>query len=148
VRLLEALAVEGRVDAGGELFLAAAAHEARHQPALGDHVDHRELFGQPDRILRQRQRIAQHDDLGLLGHAGQDRSEDVGLGLHAERRVVMLVQHDAVDADLLGQHVLLDVVVVEPRARDRVEVLVGKHQCRGAEVAAGLLGVGRHGLAR
>jgi hypothetical protein len=98
------------------------------------------------RVLRQRQRIAQHHDLHLLGHAGQDRGEDVGLGLHAERRVVVLVQHDAVDADLLGQHVLLDVVVVEPRARHRIELGVGEHQRGGAEVAAGLLGVGRHRL--
>ena len=28
--------------------------------------------------------------------------DDVGLGLHAERRIVMLVEHDAVDAD--GSH--------------------------------------------
>src|ERR1700719_5176421 len=34
VRLLEALAVEGGVDARRELLLAAAADETRHQPAL------------------------------------------------------------------------------------------------------------------
>ena len=146
VRLLEALAVEGRIDAGGELLLAAAAHEAGHQPALGDHVDHRQFFGQANRVFRQRQRIAQHDDLHLLGHAGQEGREDVGLGLHAERRVMMFVQHDAVDADLFGQHVLFDVVVVEPGALDRVEMLVGEHQRRGAEIAAGLLRIGRHRL--
>jgi hypothetical protein len=73
-------------------------------------------------------------------------SEDVGLRLHAERRIVVLVQHDAVDADLLGQHVLLDIFVVEPRAGDRIEVRVGKHQRGGAEVAPGLLRIRRHGL--
>ena len=146
VCFLEALPVERGIDAGGELLLAAAAHEARHQPALGDHVDHRQFFGETNRVLRQRQRIAQHDDLHLLGHAGQEGGEDVGLGLHAERRVVVLIQHDAVDADLLGQHVLLDVVVVEPGALDRIEMLVGEHQRRGAEIAASLLRIGRHRL--
>ena len=107
VRLLEALAVVGRVDAGGELLLAAAAHEAGDQAALGNHVDHGQLFGEPDRVLRQRQRVAEHDDLHLLGHARQDRREDVGLGLHAERRIVVLVQHDAVYADFLGVEILL-----------------------------------------
>ncbi len=34
VRLLEALAVVGRVDAVGELLLAAAADKAGNQPAL------------------------------------------------------------------------------------------------------------------
>ena len=76
MRLLEALAVVGRVHAGGELLLTAATDEAGDQPALGDHVDHRQLFGQADRVFRQRQRIAEHDDLHLLGHPGQDGGEE------------------------------------------------------------------------
>ena len=124
MRLLEALAVVGGVDAGGELLLAAAAHEAGDEAALRDHVDHRQLFRQPDRVLRQRKRVAEHDDLHLLGHARQDRREDIGLGLHAERRIVVLVQHDAVHADFLGVEILLQELVVEPAAVHRVEIAV------------------------
>ena len=139
VGLLEALAVVGRVHAGGQLLLPAAAHEARDQPAARDHVDHRQLFGQPHRVVGQRQRVAEQDDLHPLGGGGQDRGEHVALGLHAERRVVVLVQHDAVEADLFGQPVVLEVLVVEPAAGHRIEVLVGEHQRGGAEVAARLL---------
>ena len=65
------------------------------------------------------QRVAEQHDLHALGRGGQDRREDVALGLHAERRVVVLVQHDAVEADLLGEPVVLEVLVVEPAAGDR-----------------------------
>ena len=139
VRLLEALAVVGRVDAGRQLLLPAAAHEAGDQAAARDHVDHRQLFGQPDRVVGQRQRVAEQHDLHALGDGGEDRGEDVALGLHAERRVVVLVQHDAVEADLFGEPVVLEVLVVEAAARDRIEVLVGEHQRGGAEIAARLL---------
>ena len=63
VRFLEPLAIEGRVDTGGQLLLPAAADETGHQPALGDHVDHRQFFGDPNRIVAERQRIAENDDL-------------------------------------------------------------------------------------
>ena len=72
VRFLKPFPVIGRIDARGELFLPAAPDEARNQPSLGDHVDHRQLFRQPDRVIGQRQRIAENDDLRLLGHGGED----------------------------------------------------------------------------
>jgi hypothetical protein len=59
VRLLEALPVVGGIDAGGELFLPAAAHEAGDQPAARDHVDHRQLLGQPHRVVGERERVAE-----------------------------------------------------------------------------------------
>ena len=59
MRLDEAFAVVRGVHAVGQLLLPAAAHEARHHTALRDHVDHRDLFGELHRVLRQRQRIAE-----------------------------------------------------------------------------------------
>src|SRR5437667_3980043 len=144
--LLEALAVVGGIDAGGELLLAAAAHEAGDEAPARDHVDHRQLFGEPHGVVGERQRVAEQHELHALGHGGQDRGEHVALGLHAERRVVVLVQHDPVEADLLGQPVVLEVLVVEAAARDRIEVLVAEHQRGGAEVAPLLLGIRRHRL--
>ncbi len=146
VGFLEALAVEGRVDAGGELLLAAAAHEARDQPAPRDHVDHGQLLGEPERVVGERQRVAEQDDLHPLRDGGQDRREDVGLGLHAERGVVVLVEHDAVEAHALGQAVVLDVLVVEAAARHGVEVAVGEHQRGGAEVTSLVHRICRHRL--
>src|SRR5436309_7646576 len=122
VRLLEALAVVRGIDAGGELLLAAAAHEAGHEAPARDHVDHRQLFGQPHRVVGERQWVAEQHQLHAPGHGGQDRREHVALGLHAERRVVVLGEHDAVESDLLGQPVVLGVLVVEPAARHGIEV--------------------------
>src|SRR5215510_3829751 len=118
VSLFEALAVVSGVHASRELLLSAAAYEPGYEPALGDHVDHGEFFGEADRILGERQRIAEHNDLDALGGAGQYRSKDIGFGLHAERRVVVLIQHDAVDSDFLGKDILLKVFIVEAAARD------------------------------
>src|SRR5215831_7586134 len=146
VRFLEALAVEGGVDAGRELLLAAPAHEARDEAAAGDHVDHRQLLGEPYGILGEGQRVAQEDQLHLLGQRGEDRGEHVALGLHAERRVVVLVQHDAVEAHLLGELVVLDVLVVEAAPRHRIEVLVGEHEGGRPKVLARLGGIRRHRL--
>src|SRR6516165_5972615 len=53
VRLLEALTVVGRADPGGQLLLPAAADKARDQAPFRDHVDHRQLFGEPHRVLGQ-----------------------------------------------------------------------------------------------
>ena len=146
VRFLETLAVEGRVDAASQLLLPAAADEAGHQPALGQHVDHRQFFRELHRIVPGRQRIAEHDDLAVFGGGGEGRGEDVGAGLHAEWRVVVLIQHDSVDAKLVRQDVVFQVFVIQPAAGDGVEVLVGEHQRGGAEIQAGLCVVGRHRL--
>ena len=77
VRLLEALAVERRVDAGRELLLPAAADKAGDQPPLRDHVDHRQLFGQPHRVLGQRERVAEQNDLHAFGRGGEHRGEHI-----------------------------------------------------------------------
>src|SRR5262249_28101415 len=65
---------------------------------------------------------------------------------HAERRVVMLVQHDAVEAGLLREPIVLEILVVEPAAGNRVEVAVGKHESGGAELSAFIRRIRRHRL--
>ena len=146
VRLLEPLAVEGRVDAGRELLLPAAADEARDQPALRDHVDHRQFLGELYRIVGQRQGIAEQDDLRLLRRAARIEAKMLHLRLHAERRVMVLVEHDAVEAELLGIEVMVEVFVIEPAARDRVEILVREHQRGVAESQPDIRRIGRHRL--
>src|ERR1019366_2332419 len=89
-----------------------------------------------------------HDDLAVLGGGGQGRGKYVGSGLHAERGVVMLVQHDPVDAQFVGQDVVLEIFVIQAAAGDRIEVLVREHQRGGTEIQAGLGVVGRHRLFR
>ncbi len=146
VRLLEAFAVVGGVDAVRELLLTAAADKAGDEPALRDHVDHRQLFGEPHRVFGERQRVAEEDDLCLLCHRGEDRGEDVAFRLHAERRVVMLVEHEAFDALLFGVDVMLEILVIEPAAGHRVEVLVREHQRGMAGLQPDIGRIGRHRL--
>ena len=43
---------------------------------------------------------------------------------HAERVAVVLVEGEAVEAEVLGEDVLVEVLVVEGRTRDVVEVAV------------------------
>jgi hypothetical protein len=77
---------------------------------------------------------------------GENRGEDVAFCLHAERRIVVLVQHEAFDAHLLGIDVMLEIFVIEPAPGHRVEVFVGKHQRRGAEFQTLIGRIGRHRL--
>ena len=110
---------------------AAAAHEAGDQTPARDHVDHRELFGQAQRVIDHRQRVAEHQDLGALGDLGQDRAGDVDRRLHAKRRRVVLVDHDAVEAGLVRDLVLLVVALVELAGEHGVEVGVGQGEAQG-----------------
>jgi len=52
----------------------------------------------------------------------------------AERRIVVLVQHDAVDAEFVGQDAAFQVFVVQATAGNGVEMLVGEHQRGGAKL--------------
>ena len=144
--LFETLAIKGRVGVGRQRFGAAAAHKTGNQPPLGDHIDHRQLFGQANRIFGNRQRIAQQHDFDPLGHPGQQRGEDVDLGLHAERAVVMLVEHNPVEAHFFRQDVFLQPLIVEPATLLGVEVMVGENQDRIPEPVSLLGRISGHRL--
>jgi hypothetical protein len=53
-----------------------ALDEAHIEPAAGDHVDGRELFGTAQRIGPMADRIAEHQDSRVLGLARQHRQSD------------------------------------------------------------------------
>ena len=73
------------------IFGADAAHEARDQPPAGDVVEHREFFRDDQRIVEQRQRAAEHRDLGLLGAARERAGHHAGRRHQAVGGLVMLV---------------------------------------------------------
>ena len=112
VGFLEPLAVEQRVGVGGQALDACTAHKARDQPAAGNHVNLGQLFSQADGVVEDGQRIAQQYNLGLLGDAGQDGRLQVHRRAEAGRRIVMLVEHQAVEAHLFRVFVLVQVHVV------------------------------------
>ena len=140
VRLLEALPVERRLRVVRDALAPAAAHPAGHQPPARNHVDLRQRLGQPERILPDRQDVAQQHDLGLFRDPRQNRRLHVHHAAHAERRRMMLVQHQRVEAHLLRVELLVEVAVVEARTHPRVVgrvtgVQVGQVQPRRAEKA-------------
>jgi hypothetical protein len=90
--------------------------------------------------------FSEQHDLHALGHRGEDRGHDVALGLHAERRVMVLVEHNPVVARLLGELIFDNAVLVELAARDRIEILVWENQRGVPELLTFLCGIGRHRL--
>ena len=94
----------------------AAAAQPDDQPALADMVQQRELLGQSQRMIERRLENREAD-LDPRGHraqrGGERRRIDVG-GVAIE---MMLGEEQGVDADLLGQHGLLQ------RLLDRATVI-------------------------
>jgi len=113
VRLVEQLAVEARIRIGRELFAARSAHPSGDKPSARDHVDHREFLGQPQRISDYRQRIAQQHDFHFFSDPRQNRGFHVHHRAHAERGVMVFIEHDAVEAQLLGEDLLVEIFVQE-----------------------------------
>ena len=81
VRLVEAVVREGRVDAEGVVLGADAAHEAADQAPAADHVDHRVLFGDRQRMAAQRQRASEYRDSYLLVRLANAEAVTIGEGI-------------------------------------------------------------------
>ena len=142
VRLVEPLAVVQRVGVGGHAFLPDAAHESADHAPAGEDVDHGDFLGDAQRIFVDGQHVAQEHDLALLGARGQHRADDVDRGHHAQRVVVMLVDHHAVEPRLGAVLELVEVHAVQPLRRLGAEVLVGVHQVVVAEALGLVLRIG------
>ena len=131
VALLEPLPVVDGIAVGGQGLDPCSPHHAGYDPAAGDDVDHGDLFGKADRVLVDGQDVAQQQDPGVLGDAGQDGGGQVARGVHAGRGVVVLVDHDPVEAHLIHVHALVEVPLEQAVGSIRVEVGVGKGQPQG-----------------
>ena len=125
VGFLEPLPVVGRGGVVGDAFAARAADPAGDQAPAGNHVDGGQVLGQPQRVVPDGQDVPEQHDLRALRDAGEDRGLEVHHLAHAERRRVVLVQHEPVEPHLLGVELLVEVAVVEVRAEPRVVGRVG-----------------------
>jgi hypothetical protein len=126
VGLVEILAVVSRVGVVGELFTARAAHPSGDQPATGDHIDHREFFGQAQRIRHDRRGITKQHDLDPSRRPRQNRRFNVHHRAHAKWCPMMLVEHHAVEAEFVAVDLLVQILVQQLRALLRVEKGVGQ----------------------
>ena len=108
-----------------QVLLGHPAHESRDDAAARHAVEHRDLFGQPDRIVVKRGQVTEDRDLDAtraLTERGRDeirgRHQAVGFG-------VVLVDSDGVEPVLLVHHHLVQVLRVHLLGADRIEQPVG-----------------------
>ena len=123
-----------------DALASGAAHPAGDEPAARDHVYHGKLFDEPQGIVPDGDDVAEQDYLGAVGDLGEDRGLHVHRAAHAEGGAVVLVEHDAVEADLLGIDALVKVAVVQVGADLGIVYLVAERkvldgQSSRAEVA-------------
>src|SRR5262245_22538858 len=124
VALLEPLAVVDRIRVGPPGLDADAAHEAREHAAARDQIRHGDLLGHPDGVVLDGQDVAEQEELRPSGRAGENGSGHVGAHVHARGRGVMLVDHQAFEARLIGELVLGEVALVIGRGLLAVEEAV------------------------
>ena len=114
-----------RIAVGRQDLVGHAAHEARLEPAVRQHVDHRHLFGDAHRLAAVGDRIAEDQKPRLLAQPRQRRQHQRRRGIDAGRGLMMLVEHD-LDAFVLGDQPFVDVAVVKRRALHRIVDAVGQ----------------------
>ena len=143
VGLVETLSVVHGVGIGGQTFLPNPPHKTAHHPAPGEDVDHGNLFGHAQGIFVNGQDVAQKDNAAFGGGASQDGPDDVDRGHHAERVVVMLVDHHPIKTMLRAVLELIEVHAVEGLGLFRTEMRIGKHQVIIAKLPGFLLRISR-----
>ncbi len=126
MRLLEAPVRFRRIGAEGMILRADAAHEAGDQPPARDVVEHGVFLGHHQRIVEQRQRTAEHCDPDVLGAARERPRHDAGDRHDAVGVLVVLVDADAVEADLVGVFDLVQIAVVELVADLGIVIAIGQ----------------------
>ncbi len=131
VRLDEAALRFGGIDAHRMIFGADAAHETGDQLAAGDVVEDGVFLGDHQRVVHQRQGPPQDRDAAVLDAPRQRARQHAGGRHHAIGGLVMLVDDDAVEAQLVGRLELIEILVVQLRALLGIVVGVGiGHPCR------------------
>src|SRR5689334_23748068 len=66
MRFAKTLAIVDRVSIGRPGFDSCATHEARDKPSTRDHINLREFFCKPQRVIENRQWIPEQHDLRVL----------------------------------------------------------------------------------
>ena len=127
VGLLEPFPVLGGVDPSLEGLDSPSPNKPGYDPAPGITIKHGHLFGHSDGVV-DGDHVAENSDLDILGDLGQDGGIQVDRRFGAPVGGVVLVGHDAVEPDLVGQDVLFVVFVVELVGLVGVEVGVWKRQ--------------------
>ena len=105
--------------------MTAARREARDDAAAGHAIEHGVLFGHPQRPEMQRRQVAENDDLAVLGPLAERAGQQVRRRHQAIDILVMLVEHDAVEAKLVGVGELVEIFLIEADRLLAIEQAVG-----------------------
>ncbi len=144
VRFPEAIRMAHRHRIGRMQLVGHALHEPHLEAAARDHVDHRELFGDAQRIRIVRDRKAKAEQPGALGRAREDAEDEIGRGREARRGAVVLVDED-VEAELVGQLPGVEIFVIEVRGLDRIDPLVRQRRTDRDRILVPGVGIGLFG---
>ena len=126
VGLVVLVAGQGRDLAVAEVGVHRRAdREPGDESTAADAVEHGELLGDADRRVVQRDRVADDADRRVARATGQPGGDEVRAGHDAVAVLVVLVDADAVEADLVGVLELVHVLVVHGVRPCRVEQRAG-----------------------
>ena len=99
-----------------ERLRSRARRKAGDQAAIRHVVEHGVFLRHAQRIEMQRQEVAENDDLAALGLLRQRGRDQIGRRHQAIDVLMMLVEHHAVEADLVGIGELVDIFPIEAAA--------------------------------
>ena len=98
-----------------------ADRKAGDEPTAGDAVEHGKLFGNPDRRIVQRDRVADDANCRLAGAPCEGRSDDIRARHQAVAVLVMFVAANPVETDRLSKLELVEVGIVDTICFFRIE---------------------------
>ena len=107
-----ALVRERRVHASRVIFRPDAAHKAGDDAPARHLVEHREFLRNVDRIVHQRQRAAQYRYFSVFRCAREGGGNQVWRRHQAISCLMMLVDANAVEAQLIGQLQLANIAII------------------------------------
>ncbi len=131
-RLLETLPhLDRRLSIRKDRIHRGAEHKPGRQPSTRQAVQICILFGDPGRRIVERQRIADDHDGGVPRGRGEARGEQIGRRRHRERRLMMFVDGETVEADLVSELHQPDEHFVGFAGLERIAKVRGRcHPCR------------------
>ena len=138
--LAEFLAGGCRIDAVSEVLGTAADDHARDQPAVAEHVEHGEFFGDAQRWIVKRQGVADDRDFAAARALRQRRGDEIGRGHQTVSVLVVFVDADAIETQFVGVGEGVDVFAVEIVALHRIVEGIGQPDPGGVVL---LIEVGR-----
>jgi hypothetical protein len=107
----------------GRDLIRDAADKANLQAAARVDIDHSHLFSHAHRLAPIGDRVAENEQPSLFRLAGKDAHNNRAGRVEICRRLMMLVDHE-LEAQVLGNHPLVDIAVVEIGPELRIVITI------------------------